>query len=162
MAHVSRGADRAGRAGELRRAEPNRCHPIVADLADDDAIAKIEAVLSRHGEALDAAINNAGIAGRAARLAEVGTPELRALLEVHCFGALRVCRAAMPWLRRAPRPLIVNISSRLGPLAPWEGDGGLRFIDAVSISGAVPPAERVRFYRLATPPDDVGPSTTPR
>lgn len=104
-------------AGELRRAGPNRCHPIVADLADDGAGARIEAVLSQHCEALDAAINNAGIAGRAARLAEVGTPELRALLEVHCFGALRVCQAAMPWLRRAPRPLIVNISSRLGSLS---------------------------------------------
>lgn len=59
------GPERA--AGERRRAEPNRCHPIIADLADDGAVARIEAVLSKHCETLDAAINSAGIAGRAGR-----------------------------------------------------------------------------------------------
>lgn len=71
------------------------------------------------------------------------------------------------WERRHGLSLVVNFyypgsSQARGPLAPWEGDGGLRFIGAVAIGGTVLPAERVRFYRLAPPPDDVGPSTTPR
>ena len=69
------------------------------------------------------------------------------------------------WERRHGLSLVVNFyypgsSQARGPLAPWEGDGGLRFIGAVSVGGTVLRAERVRFYRLATPPDDVGPSTT--
>jgi hypothetical protein len=71
------------------------------------------------------------------------------------------------WERRHGLSLVVNFyypgsSQARGPLAPWEGDGGLRFIGEVSVGGTVLPAEQVRFYRLATPPDDVGPSTTPR
>ena len=54
-------------AGERRRAEPNRCHPIIADLADDGAVARIEAVLSKHCETLDAAINCARSAATRAR-----------------------------------------------------------------------------------------------
>lgn len=71
------------------------------------------------------------------------------------------------WEREHGLSLVVNfyypgsLQAR-GPLAPWEGDGGLHFIGEVSISGTVLPAERVRFYRLATPPNDVEPSTTPR
>ncbi len=64
------------------------------------------------------------------------------------------------WERRHGLSLVVNFyypgsSQARGPLAPWEGDGGLRFIGAVAVGGTVLPAERVRFYRLATPPDDV-------
>ncbi len=70
------------------------------------------------------------------------------------------------WEREHGLSLVVNFyypgsSQARGPLALWEKDGGLRFIGEVAVGGAVLPAERVRFYRLATPPDDVGPSTTP-
>lgn len=67
------------------------------------------------------------------------------------------------WERRHGLSLVVNFyypgsSQARGPLAPWEGDGGLRFIGAVTVGGTVLPAERVRFYRLATPPTDIGSS----
>ncbi len=42
-----------------------------------------------------------------------------------------------------------------GPRAPWEGSRSLVFVEDVEIGGAVLPAERIRFYRLATPPADV-------
>jgi hypothetical protein len=67
------------------------------------------------------------------------------------------------WEHRHGLSLVVNFyypgsSQARGPLAPWEGDGGLRFIGAVAVGGTVLPAERVRFYRLATPPTDIGSS----
>lgn len=67
------------------------------------------------------------------------------------------------WEREHGLSLVVNFyypgsPQARGPLAPWEGDEGLRFIGEVSIGGTVLPAERVRFYRLATPPTDIGSS----
>ena len=63
------------------------------------------------------------------------------------------------WEREHGLSLVVNFyypgsSQARGPLAPWERDGELRFIGAVSVGGTALPAERVRFYRLATPPGD--------
>jgi len=64
-----------------------------------------------------------------------------------------------PWERRHGRSLVVNFyyphsSQARGPLAPWEGSRALRFIGNPS-SGNLPPAERIRFYRLAQPPGDL-------
>ena len=41
-----------------------------------------------------------------------------------------------------------------GPLAPWEGSSGLSFIGEPG-SADLPPAGRVRFYRLERPPADL-------
>lgn len=64
------------------------------------------------------------------------------------------------WERRQGLSLVVSfyypqsVQAR-GPLAPWEGDAGLRFIGDLTLAGGVLPAARIRFYRLATPPRDV-------
>ena len=39
------------------------------------------------------------------------------LFRVHCVGAFRCTRAALPFLRRAPRPIVVNVTSRFGSIA---------------------------------------------
>jgi len=39
------------------------------------------------------------------------------LLAVHCIGALRATRLALPFLRRSQRALVVNITSRFGSIA---------------------------------------------
>jgi NAD(P)-dependent dehydrogenase (short-subunit alcohol dehydrogenase family) len=38
------------------------------------------------------------------------------IFRVHCVGALRCTKAALPWLRRAARPVVVNVSSRFGSI----------------------------------------------
>lgn len=64
-----------------------------------------------------------------------------------------------PWERRHGRSLVVNFyypesPQARGPLAPWEGSPAVRFIgDPASID--LPPAERIRFYRLSRPPADL-------
>jgi hypothetical protein len=68
-----------------------------------------------------------------------------------------------PWEQRNGRSLVVNFyypqsSQARGPLAPWEGSRALRFIGDPSARVSLPPAERIRFYRLARPPGD---SSTP-
>ena len=64
------------------------------------------------------------------------------------------------WERQSGRSLVVNFyypqsSQALGPLAPWEDSGALRFIGDPAPDSRLPPAERIRFYRLAQPPGDL-------
>lgn len=108
-------------AQSLVQIEPLLCHPIVADVATDEVARGIESMLAKHALCLDVVINNAGIPGSASRLSDVTTEEVLKLLQVHCLGALRVCKAAMPWLQRAKRPVVVNVSSRLGSLSKNAG-----------------------------------------
>jgi len=67
-----------------------------------------------------------------------------------------------PWERRHGLSLVVNFyypqsAQARGPLAPWEGSAGLSFIGEPE-SVDLPPAARVRFYRLERPPADLDPA----
>ncbi|MCM8595756.1 cell wall hydrolase [Accumulibacter sp.] len=67
-----------------------------------------------------------------------------------------------PWERRHGLSLVVNFyyprsPQARGPLAPWEGSAGLSFIGKPE-SVDLPPAARVRFYRLDRPPADLDPA----
>jgi hypothetical protein len=66
------------------------------------------------------------------------------------------------WERRHGLSLVVNfyypdsVQAR-GPLAPWEGDGGVRFVGDLALAGGILPPNRIRFYRLTVPPRDIAP-----
>jgi NAD(P)-dependent dehydrogenase (short-subunit alcohol dehydrogenase family) len=76
----------------------------------------VSAALTGKG-ALDLLINNAGPIYKRRWLPETRAEDLEALFRVHCVGALRCTRAALPFLRRAPTPTIVNVTSRFGSIA---------------------------------------------
>ena len=65
-----------------------------------------------------------------------------------------------PWEQAHNLSLVVNfyyphsIQAR-GPLAPWESSTSLRFLQDVAAPTLTLTADRVRFYRLASPPSDV-------
>ncbi|WP_374680851.1 hypothetical protein [Accumulibacter sp.] len=66
------------------------------------------------------------------------------------------------WERHHGLSLVVNFyyprsAQARGPLAPWEGSPGLRFIGEPE-SADLPVAARVRFYRLERPPADLDPA----
>lgn len=80
------------------------------DVDDDDSVQwGIEAVVRRAGR-LDVVINNAGI-GIAGAVEDTTIAEARAQLETNFYGALRVCRAALPIMRAQGSGTIINISS---------------------------------------------------
>ena len=61
------------------------------------------------------------------------------------------------WERRHNLSLVVNFyypgsSQARGPLAPWERSPELRFIGEAAVGKTPLPAQRIRLYRLATPP----------
>lgn len=106
----------AGVAEELRRTF-ERCRPVLTDLTADGAEDAIAAALGAEGLPLDLLVNNAGIVRKLRGLAAAEAADLEAHVRVHCVGALRATRAALPWLARAERPLVVNVSSRFGSIA---------------------------------------------
>lgn len=66
----------------------------------------------------------------------------------------------MPWEKKTGLSLVVNFYyprsiQAKGPLPPWEGSKALVFIGAVQIEGRTLGADRIRFYRLTSPPGDL-------
>ncbi len=111
----------------------DRCHPICADVGLASAESAIASVLEAHTSSLDLLINNAGNVRKLRWLPETAAEDLEELFRVHCVGAFRCTRAALPFLRKAPKPAVVNITSRFGSTARAAG-GEFRGIYSYSIA----------------------------
>jgi NAD(P)-dependent dehydrogenase (short-subunit alcohol dehydrogenase family) len=85
---------------------------VVADVTDDDDVARLGALVSERGGRLDALVNNAGIA-MSGPWEEITAAELRRQLGVNLVGAMAVTGACLPALRAA-HGVVVNISSVSG------------------------------------------------
>jgi NAD(P)-dependent dehydrogenase (short-subunit alcohol dehydrogenase family) len=90
-----------------------RC--VVLDVTDDGSAAAAAAhVAAATGGSLDVLVNNAGITGVHAELADVSAADHEEVYAVNVFGAVRAFTAFLPLLRRAPAGVVVNVSSGLG------------------------------------------------
>ena len=95
--------------------------PLTLDATDDASAAKaIDTILTREGR-LDVLVNNAGF-GIAGAVEDTSIEEARAQFDVNFFGVLRMCRAALPIMRRQKAGYIINIGSIGGLIAiPFQG-----------------------------------------
>jgi NAD(P)-dependent dehydrogenase (short-subunit alcohol dehydrogenase family) len=100
------------------------CHPIEADVASNEVGGAIAAVLEAHGGKLDLLINNAGNIRKHRDLASTSPEDLLDHFQVHCAGAFRCIKGALPFLQQAADPCIVNISSRWGSIARTAAGNG--------------------------------------
>jgi NAD(P)-dependent dehydrogenase (short-subunit alcohol dehydrogenase family) len=86
------------------------------DITSEDSVrCAVDEILGREGR-LDIVVNNAGI-GLAGAVERTSIDEARALFDVNLLGALRVCRAVLPAMRRQRSGLIVNVGSIGGLIA---------------------------------------------
>ena len=86
-----------------------------ADVASEEDVAQVfRAVHDEHGR-LDVLVNCAGVFQRNA-VADVSIDEWRRVLDVNLTGYFLTVRAAVPLMRRASEPSIVNVSSIHGRL----------------------------------------------
>ncbi len=94
---------------------------IPMDVDQDDSVNRgVQTVFERAGR-IDAVINNAGW-GLMGSVEDTAIEEAKAQFETNFFGVLRVCRVALPILRRQGGGTIVNISSLAGLLGlPFSG-----------------------------------------
>lgn len=97
-----------------------RCHPIVGDVGRNDVESAIRGILDNKASSLDLLVNNAGHIKKLRGLEQATAAEMIEAYEVHCTGALRCVRAALPFLRKGKCPTIVNITSRRGTFG-WVG-----------------------------------------
>ncbi len=109
-------------AMELQQPSSDSFQLIAMDVTSEDSVAAraMQLILSREGR-LDVVFNNAGD-GIAGSVEDTSVEEARQQLDTNFFGMLRVCRAALPIMRRQGAGLIVNVSS-LGGLVglPFQG-----------------------------------------
>jgi NAD(P)-dependent dehydrogenase (short-subunit alcohol dehydrogenase family) len=117
----------------------NNLYPIVADLRFDDCIVKIRNVMLEKVNSLDVLINNAGIPSSIPDffISKVSTEFTGELFNVHCLGPVRTIQAVIELMKSSEKPLIVNITSRLGSLEKnSRGDYGSDFSYSYRIAKA--------------------------
>lgn len=83
---------------------------IQCDVADDASVRAAVERVARELGGIDVVVNNAGI-GAQGTVAENDDAEWHHVYDVNVVGAVRVCRAALPYLRQSPAAAIVNTSS---------------------------------------------------
>jgi len=101
-----------------RIAEEGRPYPfrlVEMDVNDDGSVNSAIADIVRFESRLDVVINSAGY-GLAGALEDTSVEEAKGQFETNFFGVLRVCKAALPIMRRQSRGYIVNVGSIGGVL----------------------------------------------
>lgn len=81
----------------------------------EDATAVLAKIHGENDGRLDVLVNNAGY-GYYGAFEDLNENEFRKQFETNFFGAMRLCRAALPSMRSAGHGTIVNVSSILGRL----------------------------------------------
>lgn len=104
--------DRLEIAPEHVAQHQGRMVPILADVAEPDAMGRILAAVEGLGAPLDMLVNNAGIGGSTA-LAATTDADWQRFLDINLTAVFRLCRDVGALLRR-PGGRIVNISSIFG------------------------------------------------
>jgi len=103
-------------AAELESRFRSMCHPVVSDIGSAAVEEQITRVLGQHSAPLDVLINNAGNIKKLRWLPDTTPEDIESLFRVHCLGAFRCTRAALPFLRQAARPVVINMTSRWGSI----------------------------------------------
>ncbi len=101
---------------KMRAGHPD-IYTSIADVADQDAVAR---VFERHHErfgGIEVMVNCAGIAGPTALIEEIDLADWQRCMAVGLDAVFLCCRKAIPQMRRAGRGCIINISSTAG----WHG-----------------------------------------
>jgi len=94
---------------------------IPMDVGSEASVDNAVQWILKHEGRLDAVVNNAGY-GIAGAVEDTSIAEAQAQFDTNFFGLLRVCRAALPILRKQGSGTLVNIGSMAGLVAiPFQG-----------------------------------------
>ncbi len=121
---TARDPARGERACRRLAGEGVECHFHDLDVDDDESVERAVAFAAARFGRLDVLVNNAAIAiDHAAALLTLDLDVLRRTLETNFFGALRLCRAAVPLMTAGGYGRIVNVSSGRGSFGKLAAGG---------------------------------------
>ncbi|UCD38894.1 MAG: SDR family oxidoreductase, partial [Fidelibacterota bacterium] len=119
-----RSPEQATELNRLQEAHGDHLHVFPMDVTNqtamDNAVAMIKAFT---GGRLDILFNNAGVGGGKSPLGSVTADELVTAFQVNAVAPLHLAQSCLPLLKKGDRPVIVNITSRMGSIAD-NGSGG--------------------------------------
>ena len=98
--------------GHLAAAAPG-IEPLELDVTDDASVRRAVARVYNAAGRIDVLVNNAGV-GIFGAVEDLDRETLRRQFDVNVFGAMAVCRAVLPIMRRQGAGWIVNVSSVAG------------------------------------------------
>lgn len=101
---------------DLAKKESLDLHVLEMDVTQDDSVERAVADAVKKTGRIDVAVNNAGY-GVMGLTEATTTEQVRRIMDTIFFGAVRVNRAVLPWMRRQKRGLLLHISSGAGRLA---------------------------------------------
>ena len=111
-----RNPDGSAELATLREVHPDQLEVLPLDVEEESSVKALFNQLDQREQAIDLLFNNAGIMDWD-DFQSVDTASTEKIYKVNLIGALIVLRAALPCLRRANTPVVVNVSSRLGSIA---------------------------------------------
>jgi NAD(P)-dependent dehydrogenase (short-subunit alcohol dehydrogenase family) len=110
-------------AADLRQslAPADQLDVVTMDVDDDESVVRAMKTVVEKAGRLDAVVNCAGF-GIGGAIEETSDEEARAIFETNLLGILRVCRAAMPTMRKQGSGRVINVSSIGGRIGlPFQG-----------------------------------------
>lgn len=123
---TARRLDKAEQAAELLRREGMTIQPMAVDVSDESQIRDLAAKISEQVGHLDILINNAGInskddpdpaiVAKSSQLETLDADEILRHLRINSVSPILMAKHFRSLLKRAPRPVIVSISSWLGSI----------------------------------------------
>lgn len=106
-------------ADELSATHGVRAEVLVADLAEDDDLARVEARVARTEDHLDLLVNNAGF-GSGGRFIDLPLAGEDGQIRLNVLALMRLTHAALPAMVERGRGGVINVSS-IGSLQPTPG-----------------------------------------
>jgi NAD(P)-dependent dehydrogenase (short-subunit alcohol dehydrogenase family) len=87
---------------------------VQVDVTDDASVARAAADIEAHEGRVDTLINNAGITGAHAAVADLTGDDALLVLDTNVASIVRVTHAFLPLLGKSGSPAVVNVSSGMG------------------------------------------------
>ncbi len=114
---ASRNLDATNKTAAAIRANGGHAVAVRADVQEDEGLRHAVAVAVEEFGGLDVAVNNAGVQGPAAALAEQNEADFDRIVDINLKGIWRAMRAEIPALQRREHGVIVNVASVGGLVA---------------------------------------------
>ena len=98
-------------AAEIRKSNTGPAHGIAADVTVAADVERLVSETISHFATIHILVNNAGGIGRFGSFAELTDTEWTEIFNLNVLSAVRVTRAALPWMQKQKWGRIINISS---------------------------------------------------